>query len=222
MSRLAPICSPSPYSFFYITFAAPTTRGPPLLAIPFVSAAERKRCGTRDAPRTYPNLTDCRIGLARLFFGRECGLCSRRFQRGFRTRRGSSRVSSRVKRGQGKGIEAGCSRINKGSPESDRWKDKQTERNERVCGEQSEIESRHLLSRHNPSSFPPPPGTDILNQLNGFVQELEQLIPLPKPSLSRSWGKCRFAMDLFTEITVASQRVRDNRDCAEMRKRGWT
>lgn len=139
----------------------------------------------------------------RLFFGRECGLCSRRFQRGFRTRRGSSR-------------------INKGSPESDRWKDKQTERNERVCGEQSEIESRHLLSRHNPSSFPPPPGTDILNQLNGFVQELEQLIPLPKPSLSRSWDKCRFAMDLFTEITVASQRVRDNRDCAEMRKRGWT
>lgn len=40
----------------------------PLLAIPFVSAAERKRCGTRDAPRTCPNLTDCRIGLARFIF----------------------------------------------------------------------------------------------------------------------------------------------------------
>lgn len=54
------------------------------------------------------------------------------FNEDFRTRRGSSRVSSCVKRGQGKGTEAACSRINKGSPESDRWKDKQTERNERV------------------------------------------------------------------------------------------
>lgn len=109
---------------------------PPPLQVPhswlFLSTQQPSVNDAALEMRTYPNLTDCRIGLARLFFGRECGLCSRRFQWGFRTRRGSSRVSSCVKRGQRKGTEAGCSRINKGSPESDRWKDKQTERNERV------------------------------------------------------------------------------------------
>lgn len=57
---------------------------PPPLQVPhswlFLSTQQPSVNDAALEMRTYPNLTDCRIGLARLFFGRECGLCSRRFQ----------------------------------------------------------------------------------------------------------------------------------------------